>query len=157
MRKNITAFVAGLLAIGALSYWVWKTQYDEQRVIDPAPLSKHMENFVPKFRPDECLVRLDFTDSGQWTDALSDRIFRNLMRFVSEDRPEMGMIWLNINPGAGKFFVQISDDCQNRYGYMREWTKHYSRRYDNPRFTVSEDHIKPGPETLEAKGFPWID
>jgi hypothetical protein len=54
-------------------------------------------------------------------------------------------------------FVQISDDCQNRIEYMREWTKHYARRYDNPRFTVSEERIKPGQDTLDAHGYPWID
>jgi hypothetical protein len=102
MHKTIAAFVAGAFTLGTLSYWVWKTRYDEQRVIDPAPLSKHMENFVAKYRPDECLVRLDFTDSDQWSDDLSDRIFRNIMRFAGEDRPEMGMIWLQINPRTKK-------------------------------------------------------
>lgn len=146
-----------LLAAVAVGVGLWKIHLDEQRPIDPAPLNKHRETFVAKYRREECLVRIDFTFGGEWSDKMSERIFRNLMRFIAEERPQTGGIWWTLNPGSGQMFVQISDDCPRRYDHLRDWAASFARRYDNPRFTVSNDHIKPGPDTLEHKTDDWLD
>ncbi len=122
-----------------------------------APLKKHRENFVAKYRREECLVRIDFIYTDKWSDAVNDRVFRDLMRFISEQRPQTGGFWWTLNPATEQMFVQISDDCPHRYDHMRDWAAQYARRYDYPRFTVSNDHIKPGPDTLDHKTEDWLD
>ncbi len=157
MRKINAAIVVGLLVIGAMSYWVWKTQYDEDRPMDFSRLTKHMENFTPKYRSGDCLVRVDMTHSGEWTEAMRSIIFRNLMRFVSEEAPQMGVAQWKINPKDDNIFIQFSDNCPDRYNVMREWVRSYTRRYDSPRLSVSNDIIRPGPETLDTTEFHWLD
>ncbi|OAN50446.1 hypothetical protein A6A04_18380 [Paramagnetospirillum marisnigri] len=157
MRKIFAIGTAGFFAVALMSYWIWKTQYDERRVIDPAPLSKHMENFVAKYRREECLARLDFMSSGSWSEDMNQRIFRSLTRFVAEEQPQMGLFWWALNPATGQMFVQFADDCPNRFEHMRDWARRYARRYDVPRFTVSTDIITPGPDTLDHRDDLWID
>jgi hypothetical protein len=94
-------------------------------------------------------VRIDITDTVTWTDVISDRIFRNLMRFVAEERPQLGVYSYNLNRRDGYLFVQFADDCPNRFEHMREWARRYARRHGNPSFSVSNDIIKPGPDTID--------
>ncbi|WP_068492352.1 hypothetical protein [Paramagnetospirillum marisnigri] len=158
LHKSILATVGIFGIVAASSYWVWKTQYDEQRPINMALLNKHMETFLPKYRREECLVRVDITDSGTWSEALKDRIFRNLMHFVSEARPQLGPYSYLLNPATGQMFVQFADDCPNRFEHMRDWARRYARRYDVPRFTVSTDIITPGPNTLDHRDEDaWVE
>lgn len=156
MSRKWLAGLVGLL-FAAIAVGVWKTQFDEQRPIDPAPLNKYRETFVAKYRREECLVRIDFTYKERWSDKLNERVFRNLVRFIAEERPQTGGFWWTLNPATGQIFVQISDDCPRRYDHMRDWAASFARRYDNPRFTVSDDHIKPGPDTLDHQTEDWLD
>lgn len=154
-RKWIAAFV-GFAVLGG-GTWVWKTQFSENRPIDPRPLMAHQEHFVAKYRRAECLARIDFPVVEPWTDALSDRVFRNLMRFVAEERPQTGGFQYRLDPGKGRLFVQFSDDCPNRTAHLRDWAAQYGRRHADPHFSVSDDIIQPGPETLDDSGPDWID
>lgn len=155
-RKWLAALVA-LLVLGGGGFAFWKTQYNEGRPIDPRPLMKHRETFVAKYRRAECLVRIDFPVVEPWTGALSDQVFRNLMRFVAEDRPQTGGFQYRLDPGKGRLFVQFSDDCPNRQAHLRDWAAQYGGRYAVPRFGVSDDVIQPGPDTLDTPGPDWID
>ena len=155
-RKRIAALLA-FVALGGGGFWLWQTQFNESRPIDPRPLMAHRENFVAKYRRTECLARIDFPVVEPWTDALSDRVFRNLMRFVAEDRPQTGGFQYSLDPGKGRLFVQFSDDCPNRTAHLRDWAAQYGRRHAAPRFSVSDDLIQPGPDTLDNPGPDWID
>jgi len=90
MSRKWLAGLAGLL-LAAIAVGVWETQFDEQRPIDPAPLNKYRETFVAKYRREECLVRIDFTYESEWSDKLRERVFRNLVRFIAEERPQTGL------------------------------------------------------------------
>ena len=125
--------------------------------MDFTRLNQHMEHFTPKYRPEDCLVRVKMVQQDDWSESLRDRVFRNLMRYVSEQKPQMGMAQWSVNPTTESIFIQFSDNCPDRFNVMRNWVDSYAKRYASPRFTVSDDLIKPGPETLNAKGFPWLD
>jgi hypothetical protein len=148
------------LAVSAVvggGVWVWETQLDESRPIDPGPLMEHREQFIAKYRRTDCLARIDFPIVSPWTEALSDQVFRNLMRFVAEERPQTGGFQYRLDPGTGRLFVQFSDDCPNRTAHLRDWATQYGRRHAEPHFSVSDDIIQPGPDALDDPGPDWID
>lgn len=154
-RKWIAVLAVSAVVGGGV--WVWKTQLDQSRPIDPRALMEHREQFVAKYRRTECLARIDFPVVSPWTEALSDQVFRNLMRFVAEERSQTGGFQYRLDPGKGRLFVQFSDGCPNRTAHLRDWVAQYGRRHAEPHFSVSDDIIQPGPETLDDPGPDWID
>lgn len=145
----LAAAVVG--AVPATQYW--KREYGP--LDDSAALAAWNSWQGPQYKRAECMVRVK-VERREGANKVWDELFPTFTRYVYNREPkalfEMG--W----DGQENMILQYFADCPRRFEITRGMTAYFQRRHgDAIRFTVTEDSLEPGPDTMQACGQQWTD
>lgn len=154
-RKGTVVLV--LLAAAALGIvpaaLYWKHEYGP---LDDSSVSAAWKSWQgPQYRRAECMVRVK-VERREGANKVWNALFPTFTRYVYKHEPkalfEMG--W----DRQDNMILQYYDICPRRFEITRGMAAYFQRRHgDAIRFTVTEDHVEPGPETMQACGQQWTD
>lgn len=146
--------IVSAAVIGAVpAYRYWKREYGP--LDNSAALAAWQTWQGPKYSRSECMVRLTL-ESGPGSEKAWEALFPTFTRYVYNHEPKalFDLGW----DRQGRMYLQFFEECPRRYEIARAMAGYFERRYGAAiRFTVADDLIQPGPETIQACGQQWLD
>ncbi len=153
-KITLLALALAAAAIGAVpATRYWKREYGP--LDDSAALAAWHAWSGPKYSRADCMVRVR-VERRDGADKAWDELFPTFTRYVYNHEPKalFKMGW----DRQHDMLLQFFDECPRRHDIARAMTAYFERRHgDAIRFTVTEDSLEPGPETMQACGQQWTD
>jgi|AGTN01.1.fsa_nt_gi hypothetical protein len=154
--RKITLLILALalLVAGAMPvYQHWKREYGP--LDDSRALAAWAAWQGPSYTRSECAVRVK-VERGAGAERVWDELFPTFTRYLYNNEPKalFSMGW----DRQHDMILQFFDDCPRRHDIARAMTAYFQRRHgDAIGFTVTDDQVTPGPETMQACGPHWTD
>lgn len=153
-KGTVVLVVLAAVAVGAVpAYQYWKREYGP--LDDSAVLAAWKSWQGPQHRRAECMVRVK-VERREGANKVWDALFPTFTRYVYNHEPKalFEMSW----DRQDNMILQYFADCPRRFEITRGMTAYFQHRHgDAIRFTVTEDRLEPGPDTMQACGQQWTD
>ncbi len=152
----LVAFAAGAAAL-AVAFVIAPPRFLVPPASTEAADNYYLNEFVPKYRRDECIVRIDYAYLGPAKSGYEAIFFYEIFRYLARHEPKAALFERRDIPGRA-LYLMFADQCERRFEIARKVVAHLKAvRPGHFRMAVSRDIIKPGPDTVDSDAPLWID
>lgn len=128
--------------------------------IDTTEITRYFYEFEPKYRPDECIFRIDYAFDGPRDENPASIIYHAFFRYLAEREPRAVFFeheWAKYPARA--VYIQLADQCDRRFEIADAFADYLmGRRPGEFVLTVDRDLDLPGLDLPKAeRDRLWID
>ena len=128
--------------------------------VDTTEITRYFYEFDPKYRPDECVFRIDYVFDGPRDENPSSIIFHAFFRYLAEREPSAVFFeseFTRAPPHA--VTIQLADQCDRRFEIAEAFADYLmGSRPGEFELTVDRDLDLPGLDLPRAeRDRLWID
>ena len=128
--------------------------------IDTTEITRYFYEFEPKYRPDECIFRIDYAFDGPRNEYPSSIIFHAFARYLAEREPRAVFFdYESTRTPPHAVTIQIADQCDRRFEIADAFIDYLmGRRPGEFELTVDRDLDLPSLDLPKAhRDRLWID